>query len=59
MKSKTPWIVTLLFGLMILSGLRSPKPSGYMNDVDFGRIPVLREGVFSLGYRRHECPHPN
>ncbi|HCB97285.1 MAG TPA: cytochrome C biogenesis protein [Verrucomicrobiales bacterium] len=44
MKSKTPWIVTLLFGLMILSGLRSPKPSGYMNDVDFGRIPVLREG---------------
>ena len=27
-----------------LSGLRSPKPSGYMNDVDFGRIPVLREG---------------
>ena len=44
MKTKIPYFVTALFGLMMLSALREPKPAGPMNDVGFGRIPVLREG---------------
>ena len=33
-----------LFALWILSALRPPKAKGYMDDVSFGQLPVLRDG---------------
>jgi ABC-type transport system involved in cytochrome c biogenesis permease subunit len=44
MKKFLPFIVLGLFTLWILSAMRPAKPRGYMDDVQFGQLPVLREG---------------
>ncbi len=44
MKKYVPYLMLGLFTLWILSALRPPKAKGYMDDVSFGQLPVLREG---------------
>ena len=44
MKKLLPYLLLGLFTLWIVSALRPPKPKGYMDDVSFGQLPVLREG---------------
>jgi hypothetical protein len=44
MKKFLPFIVLGLFTLWIVSAMRPAKPRGYMDDVQFGQLPVLREG---------------
>ena len=44
MKKLIPYLMLGLFALWILSALRPPKAKGYMDDVSFGQLPVLRDG---------------
>lgn len=44
MKKFLPLIVFGLFTLWIISAMRPAKARGYMDDVKFGQLPVLREG---------------
>ena len=44
MKKLLPYLLLGLFTLWIVSALRAPKAKGYMDDVSFGQLPVLREG---------------
>ncbi|MBT3595273.1 MAG: cytochrome c biogenesis protein CcsA [Verrucomicrobia bacterium] len=44
MRKLLPYLLLGLFTLWIVSALRTPKSKGYMDDVSFGQLPVLREG---------------